>query len=309
MPGARIAVDFGGTHIRFAVVDTDLHDLKVIRTHAELPREELRAHFLDALAAYLAETGLAATAASINVAIAGQIDSRAGVVVASPNVPTWAGAPVKAWVEARFGKPVFVDNDVRAATLGEMRSPALLGTRDLVCLYWGTGVGGGIVVDGKLLRGVGNAAGEIGHTVYVPGGLRCHCGKAGCFEAYAGGWAIPRAAALAAQATGEQALGAELPTGEIFALADAGHPLATRVRNEAVRALGILAANLVVTFNPEVLVLGGGMVQRFPQAADWVGLAIEENVLAADKPGFRLHVSNLGAAAALWGAVTLAEIR
>lgn len=309
MSATHIAVDFGGTHLRFAAVDGELRHLKVVPSRAELPREQLRAHFLDALAAYLDETGLRGTAASINVAIAGQIDHRAGVVRASPNVPAWAGAPLKAWIAERFGLPAYVDNDVRAAALGELASPALLGTRNLVCLYWGTGIGGGIVCDGRLLRGVGNAAGEVGHTVYVPGGLRCHCGKAGCFEAYAGGWAIPRAAALAAEAAGEPPPAPGATTAGVFELAAAGNPLAIRVRDDASRALGILAANLVVTFNPEVLVLGGGMLQRYPQVAAWVNLAIEENVLAVDKPGFRIHLSTLGDAAALWGAVKLGEAR
>jgi glucokinase len=300
-----LAIDFGGTNIRFAHVGADLQDLKIVRSRADLDREKLRLYFLHELEVYLRETKLQGHVTSINIAIAGQIDSGNGVVLASPNLPSWTNAPLKEWVESAVNVPTYLDNDVRAAALGELRTPGLEEVRNMVCLYWGTGIGGGILVDGRLLRGARNAAAEVGHLVYQPRGRRCNCGKRGCFEAYAGGWAIAEIVQEAVALQPDKELGAEPSTADVFLAAKQGHPLATRIRTEAIHAFSLLAANLVVAFNPEVLLIGGGLAGHYPDVLHVVEQAVEEYALAADKLGLRIRLSELGDAAALWGAAKL----
>lgn len=297
----RIVVDIGGTHMRLAHVGDDLRGLKIVPSRGDLAAEPLRAHLTREVTAYLAEAGLAGKAAGISIAIAGQIDSAAGTVRASPNLPALREAPLARWLSEATGLPVFLDNDVRAAARGELRSPALAGVRDLVCVYWGTGIGGGIIAGGRALRGAGNAAGEVGHMIFVPGGRPCHCGKRGCFEAYAGGWAIAEQAREAGAPFGPAAT-----TADVFRLARAGDLAAVRVRDAAVAALAALSASLVVAFNPAVLLLGGGLTGHYPAVREAVAAAVETNTLAVDREGLRVVVSELGDEAALWGAAASA---
>lgn len=296
----RIAVDIGGTNMRFAHVGDDLRDLKVVPSRGDLGAAALREHLTRELVAYLGETGLAQRAAGVSIAIAGQIDTAAGVVRASPNLPSLREAPLARWLQEATGLPVSLDNDVRAAARGELRAPSLAGVRDLVCVYWGTGIGGGIIADGRSLRGAANAAGEVGHMVFVPGGRPCHCGKRGCYEAYAGGWAVAELAREAAGPGGP--FGPATTTADVFNLAGAGEPAALALRDAAVAALATLSASLVVAFNPAVLLLGGGLAGHYPAVRDAVAAAVARDALSVDQEGLRIVLSELGDAAALWGA-------
>ncbi len=305
MPPTDLTIDCGGTNIRLAaVVDGALENVEVAPTRADLDAEALREHFLFVLTDYVRRYPPPGGIASINIAIAGQIDSQRGVVLASPNLPAWRNAPLAAWVRERFGVPVYVDNDARAAALGELN--ALGGdVRELVCMTWGTGIGGGIVAGGSLLRGAANAAAEIGHMIHEPWGRVCHCGKQGCYEAYAGGWSMERAARELAAQTGDEALSADPTTRGVFTLAAEGHPLALGIRNRALEALGALAASLVVVFNPQWLVLGGGISMRFPEVAAHISSSVNAMALPVDREVLQIKVSDLGDEAALRGACLL----
>ena len=303
----HIAIDFGGTHIRMAHVADEMSDLHVIPARADLAHLELKKYFLDSLQEYIETTGIASSVASINIAIAGQIDSEHGIVLASPNLPSLVEVNLKAWILERFDVSVYVDNDVRAAALGELMSSDLKGTQDLVCLYWGTGIGGGIIANGQLLRGADNAAAEIGHTVYLPGGRHCHCGKQGCFEAHAGGWAIAEMARETMAVHPNEAFGPAPTTADVFRLAARGVPAALKIRDGAAATLALLAANLVVTFNPRALVIGGGLSGHFPEIKKHVEQAVEEYTLAADRRHLTIKLSDLGDKAGLLGAIHLGQ--
>lgn len=310
MAETHLAVDFGGTKIRMAHVSGNtLSQLQVVPTHAELPTEALKEHFLSALRHYIVAEGIQGSLASINVAIAGQIDTVGGIVRSSPNLPSWREAPLVRWIEDRFGVPARIENDVRAAALGEYTHGLNGAAHDIVCLYWGTGIGGGVVANGKLLRGVGNAAAEVGHMVYEVGGRLCSCGKRGCYEAYAGGWAIEKAAREAASRDPSGALARDpTPTG-IFRLADEGHAEAQAIRTAAAEVFALLAANLVVAFNPQWLILGGGITGHYAPILEIVKHSIAQHSLPIDREGLHVKVTGLGHAAPLWGAVKLREFR
>jgi glucokinase len=298
-------MDCGGTNIRLAHGISGFPDTitsaRVVPTRAELSAGELQQYFLSVIDSYIADEALGGRVRSINIAIAGQIDMRRGIVRASPNLPSLKNAPLGGWVRERFGCDVFLDNDVRAAALGELTAGNAQ-VRDMVCLYWGTGIGGGIVVNGALLRGVENAAAEVGHVKYLAGGRPCKCGGRGCFEAYAGGWAMQEIAreCAAAQPAG---WGAAPTTEDVFMLAAAGFSPALEIRDHAAGLIGLLAANLVVAFNPARLVLGGGITGHYPVIRDIVEKVVSDHVLAIDKAHLTIERSTLGDRAALLGAL------
>src|SRR5579859_643112 len=127
--------------------------------------------------------------AAVGIGVAGQVDAHTGVVRHAPNL-RWRDIKLGARVSSELGCPVVVANDVRAATIGEWRHGAGRGASDLLCIFVGTGIGGSVVSGGRILEGASNAFGEVGHSVLVSGGRRCHCPARGCLEAYVGGWAI-----------------------------------------------------------------------------------------------------------------------
>jgi glucokinase len=200
---------------------------------------------------------------SIGVACGGPLDSRAGIIYSPPNLPGWDGVPVKAFLEERFGLPTYVENDANAGALAEHRFGAGRGARNLVYLTLGTGIGGGIILSGRLYRGTTDDAGEIGHTTVLPDGPECLCGKRGCLEALVAGPAIGQRAQRLAEAHPESPM-RELARGGIGSItavhalqaARGGDRVAREVFRETGRYLGLGIANLIQVLNPQVVVLG-----------------------------------------------------
>ncbi len=195
-----LGVDIGGTKIDTALVDASGN---IVSTHYRLldpskDPDKTIADIIDSIKICLQKSGK--TASAIGIGVAGQIDKTNGVVRRSPNLPDWHDVPLRARLEEALNLPVTVNNDVRVITWGEWQHGAGKGVNDLVCLFVGTGVGGGIVSNGQLLEGCQNTAGELGHMTIVAGGRKCHCPNEGCLEAYAGGWAIAERAQDAVRA-------------------------------------------------------------------------------------------------------------
>src|SRR6185437_13492051 len=193
--------------------------------------------------------------AAIGVASAGQIDHRHGTVVyANQNLPGWTGMQIADRLSDALSLPVSVDNDVRALALAEAHWGAGTDSRVLLVAALGTGVGGAIVLDGQLFRGVGNSAGELGHIPVTASGPRCGCGNRGCLEAYAGG---PRIAAAYARATGTEVRDLRVVAGAAYN----GDERALVAFAWAGRLLGRGIAGLANTLDPDRLVLGGGVAE------------------------------------------------
>src|SRR5215203_630918 len=186
------AVDLGGTHLRVALVDDTGSILKQLKQ--ETPKGDSAGCIIDALAGAAREWNadqLPVIATSIMVP--GAVDSDKAVVLQAPNLPSLVNYPLKAALEERLGWPVFLENDANAAALGEMWLGAARGCRDVVSITLGTGVGGGVILDGKLWSGSHGSGGEIGHTTVDPfSGLKCKCGNTGCLELFASATAIVR---------------------------------------------------------------------------------------------------------------------
>ena len=190
----RIGVDIGGTNIKIALVDFDGKIIysNTTPTRAEMGYEAGVNNIKQAIKDLMQETNQdSKTIEAIGFGLPGQIDYKEGVVKNLPNIPGWVNIPLGKIIEEEFSIPTRLDNDVRCAALGELNFGAGKGCENLICITIGTGIGSGIVLNGKLVRGASNAAGEIGHIkMDLNGGPLCGCGDYGCFEAYASGPSI-----------------------------------------------------------------------------------------------------------------------
>lgn len=311
--GLFLGVDLGGTKVEAGLVDAQGRVLVSHRypTHPDQGPDAVIADVRECVGRCLAQAGR--PAAAIGVGIAGQVTAD-GVVRLAPNL-RWQHVPLRAKLEATLRLPVFLTNDVRAAAVGEWRYGAGVGADDIVCIFVGTGIGGGVITGGRVLRGAGNAAGEIGHSVLVAGGRRCRCGNRGCLEAYAGGWAIAERAQEAVRSDlkgGAALLGLTRAAAPISAadVADAfrrGDPLAGRLIGETVEFLTAGVVGIVNVFNPAVLILGGGVVEGLPEWVDEIAREVRARALPAAAETVRVTKAALGGRAGMIGAAALAR--
>jgi len=268
-----VGVDLGGTNIVVGAMPLDgsrTHGVRSLPTHADLGAdrvvERIGQMIDDVIAATAAETG-ATRRQFIGVGIGspGPLDRERGIVIVTPNLG-WRDFPVRDRVSKRVGLPATLDNDANCATVGEWWRGAAIGARNVVGMTIGTGIGGGLILEGKLYHGASDVAGEVGHTTIDPTGRRCKCGNYGCLEAYASGPAIAERA-REALAGGEASLLREMIGDDlaritartVYDAATRGDPLAVEVVRETARFLGTGVANLLNIFNPDVVVLAGGV--------------------------------------------------
>lgn len=268
----RLGIDLGGTKIMALVVDDKgavVGEAKK-KTKPELGPDGVIARVADvAKAAMTAAKVNAASVLAAGVGAPGPVNVETGVVMEAPNLAGWQGVPLAASLSERLGLPVFADNDVNLGTLGEHRLGAGRGARHMVGIFVGTGVGGGVIIDGQLHHGSRYSAGEIGHTIIVPNGPVCGCGQRGCLEAVASRTAIEREVVAALEAGVPSVLsemlggsGKErLTSGVIKSALDANDELMVRIIAQVQFYLGLLTANLVNVLDPEVIVFGGGVVE------------------------------------------------
>jgi glucokinase len=265
-----IGVDLGGTNIVFALTDLAgkiLYRLKV-PTMALEGRDKVVARMVEGIRRVMEESGTPAKELqAVGVGVPGPISSHKGIIYSAPNLPGFENLRLKALLERKTGLPVFLENDANAAAMGEKWAGAGKGVDSMLMLTLGTGVGGGIVLDGKLYSGVNDTAAEFGHMVIDPGGPICGCGQRGCLEQYASATAIARRAREAVMA-GTQSSILTLAEGDpskitsrmVHQAALDGDRLARQVWDDTAVFLGIGIANLVNIFNPQMVVLGGGVM-------------------------------------------------
>jgi glucokinase len=246
------------------------------------------------------------------VACAGQIDPATGAVIYAPNLG-WRDVPLAARLAEIFRLPVVVENDVRAAAWGEFVDGAGEREASLVAVFVGTGVGSGAVLDGKLWRGAGNAAGEVGHTQVVPEGLPCRCGRHGCLEQYVSGSGFQRRLAAAMQARRPSRLvdvcdgdASRLTALDVYTAAMDGDALAHELWSDAVRFLTMATANYVTLLNPRVLVMGGGVIETVSALFDAVAEAVPRLTTILAGRSLRIERARLGDLSGLIGAAALA---
>ncbi|MGH2679951.1 MAG: ROK family protein [Actinomycetota bacterium] len=258
---SAVGVDIGGTKI--AALRVTVGGGVEAATEIATPSTD-QAAALPAIEAAVT-TVLDDTVTAIGVGMAGLVDVRSGVLLSTPNL-TWRDVRLGEGLAERFGLPVTVDNDATAAAWAESRLGASRGHADSLFVGVGTGIGGGIVSAGRLVRGAHGLAGEIGHVIVEPGGPRCGCGNHGCWEQVASGAAIARAGRRAVTehaGSGVARMAANDPgrvTGELVTeAARAGDEVAAAILAEVARRLGDGIAGLVNVLDPEIVVVGGGV--------------------------------------------------
>ena len=314
-----VGVDIGGTKIETALVDDQGRIVASSRRPSGMGLDPAAA-VVDTVACVreLQADALGRRIIALGLGMAGQIDPETGTVRDSPNLPGWSNVPIRDELARALDLPTFVLNDVQAATWGEWQRGAGQGISDLVCLFVGTGIGGGIVSGGRLLSGSTGSAGELGHTVLDYRGPPCRCGNIGCLEAHAGGWAIglrAQQAVAAEPAAGKPLLALVQADPEALTSAivsEAAHqadPLAQRLVAETGEALGAGVASVVNAFNPRMVILGGGVIEGLPELMEMVKGSVQWRALPSARASLDIVKAQLGSYAVTIGAATLARQR
>jgi glucokinase len=309
-----LAVDLGGTKIIAAVV---VPDGKVVSrsyclTLAEEGPQAVTERLLSAVSEALVRAKLKnSELAGVGVAAAGIIDAEKGVITTSPNLSGWHDVPLVDVIAEKMGLATYLVNDASAAALGEHRFGAGKGLDNLIYLTVSTGIGGGIIIDGRLYTGTDGCAGEIGHMTIEPHGPQCNCGNFGCLEALASGSAMTREAVRRME-QGEPSYIAELAEGRLWDVtaemiavaARQGDKMACQVVAEAANYLGIGLANLVNIFNPDVIVIGGGVSKMGSMLLEPARKVVKERAFKLPSRTVRIIRARLGGNAGVVGAAT-----
>jgi glucokinase len=309
-----IGVDVGGTKVAAGVVDADGTVVAVARRDS--PADDA-AKMRDAIVDAIGELARSHPVAAVGIGAAGWIDHTRSTVLFAPNI-AWRDEPLREHVSAVTGLPVVVENDANAAAWAEFRFGAARDASDsMVMITVGTGVGGGVVVGGELLRGAHGIAAEFGHVLAVAGGHRCGCGRLGCIEQYASGGALTRFAREGAARAPEQARTLlDLAGGDpaaisgrmVTAAARAGDVVAVEAFAEAGHWLGTSLADLAQILDPQVLVVGGGVIEAGDLLLGPVRRAYTEALARRSRlPVAEIRPAELGNAAGMVGAADLAR--
>jgi glucokinase len=310
--GLTTGVDIGGTKIAAGVVDEEGNILATV----QVPTPPTPEGVVDAIAEAVRDVSGNHTVEAVGIGAAGYVDDKRATVLFAPNI-RWRQEALKDKVEQRVGLPVVVENDANAAAWGEYRFGAGVGHDDVICVTLGTGLGGGIIIGGKLHRGRFGVAGEFGHVRMVPDGLLCGCGNQGCWEQYASGRALVRYAKQRAVAQPENAqlllsLGDGTPEGiegrHISEAARGGDKVAADSFRELARWAGAGLADLASLFDPSAFIVGGGVSDEGELVLEPIRKSFRRWLVGGRyRPHARVVAAQLGGKAGLVGAADLAR--
>lgn len=314
-----LAVDLGGTKIIAALIlpAGEVMSRNYCLTLAGEGPKAVIHRVLSAIEGVLAKAKLEiCELGGIGIAAAGILDTGEGVVTTSPNLPGWDNVPLKKLLVDKLGIDIYIINDASAAALGEHRFGAGKGVNNLVFLTVSTGIGGGIIIDGKLYQGANGCAGELGHIVIESNGPKCNCGNLGCLEALASGTAMAREA-VRRLVQGETSCMRELVEGRlenvtaevVASAARQGDLLACEVVSSIANYLGIGLANLVNIFNPELIIIGGGVSKMGDMLLEPARKVVEESALSLPSKTVRIVQARLGDDAGVVGAAAYVNER
>lgn len=314
-----IGVDMGGTKILSAVIDAEGNILGTAKvpTKADRGASEVIDRIARSVQKAIDKSGVASDSIqAIGIGAPGPLDPATGVVIFAPNLG-WRDVPLKTELETRTGFPTFVDNDVNVGTLGEHAFGAGQGFQDVVGIFVGTGIGGGIILKGELFHGASKTAGEIGHIIVKAGGPRCGCGTRGCLEAIASRTAMTKQFQKAIK-KGQKSVLSELTGGDLTAIRSGvlakairlNDKLTLKVFKKVTKYLGIGIGSIVNFLNPEMIVLGGGVVEALDDTfLDDIRAAAEKYALPNTLSGVQIVPAKLGDNSAILGAAALARQR
>src|ERR1700674_166966 len=285
-------IDLGGTQVRVALARSDGQLIASFKTKTPLLGSPQ--HVVDWAAAEIERHRGREKVRSIAIGAPAPIDVVRGILVNPPNLPGWHNVPLAAMLRHATGAPTHVANDADMAGLGEFNRGAGRGTRNMVYITWSTGVGGGLIIDGKLHRGAHGTAGEVGHMIIDPNGPLDQCGQHGCLEVFCGG-------ANLARETGHSAA-------ELFAAAARGDKQARMVVERAARSIGMAPISLTNAVAPEMFVWGGGVTRSWGLVQPMMVETLRSSPSISPSRRPRLRRARLGDRAGQVGAVEWARI-
>jgi glucokinase len=318
-----VGIDLGGTNIKGGVVDAQgkvLH-FESIETEGEQGRD----HVLDRMAMLAGKVRDAAgiprdQIAGVGIGSPGPLNTRTGIIHEAPNLPGWVELPLGDEISKRTGYPTFIENDANSAALAEAVAGAGKGTNCMIMLTLGTGIGGGIVIGGRVWHGADDIAAELGHVSINYDGPVCNCGTPGCVEAYASATGVVRRAreALAEGARSSLAEGGEHALAEVpderkcervFKAAAAGDELAQKIVDDTIIYLATAMGSLINVFNPDMIVLFGGMTKAGGQLFGPLRREVARRCFPIGAKRCQIVQSELGEHAGVIGAATTARQR
>lgn len=312
-----VGVDLGGTTTKIAFLNTTgdiLHKWEIPTDNRE-DGKYITINIGEAIEQKLQELGQSKdNLLGIGMGAPGPVDYTNGIIYNVVNLAWEDNYPLKAKLEQVTSLPVYIDNDANCAALGEMWRGAGAGAKDLVCVTLGTGVGGGVIANGKIVQGISGAAGEIGHITVIPeGGAPCNCGKTGCLETVASATGIVRLATQ--KLNGEPEYEGKLmevfktkgkvEAKDVFDCAREGDALSLAVIDEVAFHLGLVLANLGNSLNPEKIVLGGGVSKAGAILLDKVQANFDRFAFSRVKDSTKISIAILGNDAGVIGAACL----
>lgn len=313
----RIGIDVGGTNVKIALVDGEGKIIysNSVPTYAQMGYEYTVNNIKQAIRDLMKETNTdAKEIEGIGFDFPGQVDYKTGVVKLAPNIPGWINVPIAQMIEEEFNIPTRIDNDVRCAALGELKFGAGKGCENFVCITVGTGIGSGLVINGQLVRGAANAAGEIGHIkLQMNGGPICGCGDTGCLEAFASG---PSIVAMAQEylkggksTKFREMAGAdgEITPYIVAKAAEAGDPVAKRIFEIVGTYIGMGLVSVINLLNPEKVIIGGGVAAAGDLLLAPIRKTIKERAMVVAGNSVEIVPAELGNSAGVIGASMLVE--
>lgn len=311
MTAVALGVDLGGTNLRAAAVTED-GTILYESTRPTLADQGVDA-VIDRIARSIRDAADHAGVAEdipVGVAAPGPLDPRAGIVYFAPNLPGWTNIKLRARLAELTGRRVILGNDANAAALGELYFGAGRGTQNLIYVGLGTGVGGGVISEGRLIDGIRGMGAELGHTTVSLDGPRCSCGSLGCLETYCAAWAITHEAELlirCGRGAAIQHAAGEGPVGPraVGVAATQGDPAALALLNRAGTALGAGLANFVNIFNPELILIGGGVAEIGEPLLQPTRAALRLYAIPVMHDIMRLAPASLGLETGVFGAAAL----
>jgi glucokinase len=298
MPDYSIGLDLGGTNLRAAAISTRGEVLASISGRAELKagRDAVITDMVNAIKKLRDDTGTGLV--GIGMGVPGFIIIEKGIIVGSPNLPAFDGYALRDDMEKQLGTTVVLENDANVAALGEKWMGVGKAVDDMVLLTLGTGIGGGIISNGRVLHGYVGMAGELGHMTVVPNGNPCGCGNRGCLEKHASATAISGMAKVIG-------LGADLTSEQVYKLAVAGDEKAKRIFEAMGQALGMALATLVNIFNFPLYVLSGGPLPAWDYFAPAMIAEAKWRSFTFRNTETKVEKAILGGEAGLYGAAYL----
>lgn len=297
-----IAIDLGGTNLKVALLDLqyNIKDREILSTRSFLEKEELISGIVYSINRIIKYNNLDKTdILGVGLGLPGPVDAKSGIVHFFPNIPGWKEVHLRDILKKRLSLPVFLDNDAKIMALAEHRLGAAKGFSNVLCMTLGTGIGGGIIIGGKLYRGFNNAAGEVGHLPINEKGPACNCGRVGCLESYIGNNKIIRDA--------RKEFGRNISLEELSLLAAKGNKPAVKIWRKVGKHLGFALAGVINLLNLDAIIMGGGVANAGKVLFDSAKEALKEQAMSVQGSHVKIFRAKLGNDAGLIGVAIMVK--